>query len=67
MFQRQKTEEDTFLFTLNGNDYEKGIVYEDEYLNCIALVVDEIVSDEEFESGHEGPGEVNLFKTKKAY
>ena len=33
----QKSEEDTFVFTINGNDYEGGKVFEDDFLNCLCL------------------------------
>ncbi|CAI2377780.1 unnamed protein product [Moneuplotes crassus] len=58
---------DTFIFTLNGNDYNKGIIYEDEHLYCLTIVVKELVSPNVKEIDLTGQMEEQLFLSKKAY
>ncbi|CAI2379235.1 unnamed protein product [Moneuplotes crassus] len=58
---------DTFIFTLNGNDYNKGIIYEDEYLYCLTIVVKELRSTNVKQNDLTGQVMEQLFITKKAY
>lgn len=52
------------MFTLNGNDYEKGIIYEDEYLNWLTIIVDEISSNDAKNQDETGLGQDKLYFTK---
>lgn len=52
---------------MNANDYEKGVIYEDEYLNCLTFIVDEISSNDVMNNDQSGLGKEKLFITKKAY
>jgi hypothetical protein len=67
LFSRPVMVENWFLFTINANDYEKGIVYQDEYLNWLAVVTDEIKMTDH-ESTHMSVNEEDkLYMVKKAY
>lgn len=66
LYSNQMIVENWFLFTINANDYEKGIIYQDEYLNCLAIITDEIMSTDP-ESSHMSGVEDKLFAVKKAY
>lgn len=67
LFSRPVMVENCFLFTINANDYEKGIVYQDEYLNWLAVVTDEIMATDHNGTEMSLEDEDKLFITKKAY
>lgn len=67
MYNRKIFLYDTFIFTLSGNDYNKGIIYEDEYLYCLTIVVKELVAPNVRENDLTGQMEEQLFISKKAY
>ena len=68
LFSRSIIVENWFLFTINANDYEKGIVYQDEYLNCLAVVIDEIMSTDHDSTAMSGGVERDkLYMVQKAY
>lgn len=52
---------------MNANDYEKGIIYDDEYLNCLAIVFNELVSTDVRKTDISGCLEEKLFMTQKAF
>ena len=57
----------TFIFTLSGNDYEKGIIYEDEYLYCLTIIFKELVSTNVAKNDMSGCLEEKLFIAQKAF
>lgn len=67
LFWRPVMVENWFLFTINANDYEKKIIYQDEYLNCLAVVTNEIMSTDYNSQEMSGIEEDKLFIVQKAY
>jgi hypothetical protein len=52
---------------MNANDYDKGIIYEDEYLYCLAIVFNELVSTDVRKTDMSGCLEEKLYMTQKAF
>ncbi|CAI2375210.1 unnamed protein product [Moneuplotes crassus] len=68
LFSKPIVVENCFLFTINANDYEKGIIYQDEYLNCLAVIVDEVMKTDHDSTIMSGGAEQDkLYMVQKAY
>ena len=67
LFCRPVMVENWFLFTINANDYEKKIIYQDEYLNWLAVITNEIMSTGYNTQEMSGIEEEKLFIVQKAY
>lgn len=67
LFNQSVTVENCFLFTINANDYEKGIIYQDEYLHCLAVITNEIMSTDHNSTEMSGIEDDKLYIVQKAY